>query len=202
MRSTRITVLGIVVFLFLPILSGCLRIDLRCKPKYDIDEDSVFFSKMPPRTENGANIVAFELDGKPYVFPKDGMRDYPVFFSPANWGCFLAKMETGQITEYIFRWNARRNDKKYNQSRAFLEINIPECLSHQKSFSIKGNFQLGGWSSGKDSLSFIVTKFVPEENLICGEFSGELEFTNEYAREKGKIKKGFFDLRYKDSVIY
>ena len=71
MRSTRITALGIVVFLFLQSLSSCLRID---NPRYDIDEDSLFFSRMPPRTETGANIVAFELDGKPYVFPKEGMR--------------------------------------------------------------------------------------------------------------------------------
>ena len=70
MRSTRITVLGIVIFLFLQAaLSSCLRIG---NPRYDIDEDSLFFSRMPPRTEMGANIVAFELDGKPYVFPKEG----------------------------------------------------------------------------------------------------------------------------------
>ena len=60
MRSTRITVLGIVIFLFLQAaLSSCLRIG---NPRYDIDEDSLFFSRMPPRTEMGANIVAFELD--------------------------------------------------------------------------------------------------------------------------------------------
>lgn len=61
MRSARITALGIVVFLFLQSLSSCLRIG---NPRYDIDEDSLFFSRMPPRTETGANIVAFELDGE------------------------------------------------------------------------------------------------------------------------------------------
>ena len=60
MRSTRITALGIVIFLSLQAaLSSCLRIG--GKPKYDIDEDSLFFSRMPPRTETGANIVAFEF---------------------------------------------------------------------------------------------------------------------------------------------
>ncbi len=82
MRSIRITVLGIVVFLFLPILPGCLRINLGGEPGYNIDEDSVFFSKMPPRTENGANIVAFEVDGVPYVFPKEGDERFSLFASP------------------------------------------------------------------------------------------------------------------------
>ena len=201
MRSTRITVLGIVVFLFLQAaLSSCLRIG--GKPKYDIDEDSLFFSRMPPRTETGANIVAFELDGKPYVFPKEGMRDYPVFFSPGNWGCLLAKKKSDQIIEYIFTWTAIRNGKKYNQSVAFLQATIPECLFHQRSFSIRGNLRLGGWFSGKDSLSLIVTRFVPEENLICGEFFGELKFADGHISKRGKITNGFFDLRYKNSVIY
>ena len=199
MRSTRITALGIVVFLFLQSLSSCLRIG---NPRYDIDEDSLFFSRMPPRTETGANIVAFELDGKPYVFPKEGMRDYPVFFSPGNWGCLLAKKKSDQIIEYIFTWTAIRNGKKYNQSVAFLQATIPECLFHQKSFSIRGNLRLGGWFSGKDSLSLIVTRFVPEENLICGEFSGELKFADGHISKRGKITNGFFDLRYKNSVIY
>jgi putative lipoprotein len=201
MRSTRITALGIVIFLFLQAaLFSCLRIG--GKPKYDIDEDSLFFSRMPPRTETGANIVAFELDGKPYVFPKEGMRDYPVFFSPGNWGCLLAKKKSDQIIEYIFTWTAIRNGKKYNQSVAFLQATIPECLFHQKSFSIRGNLRLGGWFSGKDSLSLIVTRFVPEENLICGEFSGELKFADGHISKRGKITNGFFDLRYKNSVIY
>ena len=199
MHSTRITALGIVVFLFLQSLSSCLRIG---NPRYDIDEDSLFFSRMPPRTETGTNIVAFELDGKPYVFPKEGMRDYPVFFSPGNWGCLLAKKKSDQIIEYIFTWTAIRNGKKYNQSVAFLQATIPECLFHQKSFSIRGNLRLGGWFSGKDSLSLIVTRFVPEENLICGEFSGELEYINGNISKRGKITNGFFDLRYKNSVIY
>lgn len=201
MRSTRITALGIVIFLFLQAaLCSCLRIG--GKPKYDIDEDSLFFSRMPPRTETGANIVAFEFDGKPYVFPKEGMRDYPVFFSPANWGCLLAKKKTNQITEYVFTWAAGREDKKYNQTSVFLWTTIPECLFHQESFSIRGNLRLGGWLSGKDSLSLIVTRFVPEENLICGEFSGELEYINGNISKRGKITNGFFDLRYKNSVIY
>ena len=201
MRSTRITVLGIVIFLFLQAaLSSCLRIG--GKPKYDIDEDSLFFSRIHPRTETGTNIVAFEFDGKPYVFPKEGMRDYPVFFSPGNWGCLLAKKKSDQIIEYIFTWTAIRNGKKYNQSVAFLQATIPECLFHQKSFSIRGNLRLGGWFSGKDSLSLIVTRFVPEENLICGEFSGELKFADGHISKRGKITNGFFDLRYKNSVIY
>ena len=199
MRSTRITALGIVVFLFLQSLSSCLRIGT---PRYDIDEDSLFFSRMPPRTETGANIVAFEFDGEPYVFPKEGMRDYPVFFSPANWGCLLAKKKTNQITEYVFTWAAGREDKKYNQTSAFLWTTIPECLFHQKRFSTRGNLRLGGWLSGKDSLSLIVTRFVPEENLICGEFSGELEYIDGNISKRGKITNGFFDLRYKNSVIY
>ena len=201
MRSTRITALGIVIFLFLQAaLSSCLRIG--GKPKYDIDEDSLFFSRMPPRTETGANIVAFEFDGKPYVFPKEGMRDYPVFFSPGNWGCLLAKKTSNQITEYVFTWAAGREDKKYNQTSAYLRAKISESLFHQKSFSIRGKFRLGGWHSGKDSLSLIVTRLVPEENLICGEFSGELEYVNGQISKKGKITNGFFDLQYKDSVIY
>ena len=199
MRSTRITALGIIVFLFLQSLSSCLRIG---NPRYDIDEDSLFFSRMPARTETGTNIVAFEFDGKPYVFPKEGMRDYPVFFSPGNWGCLLAKKKTNQITEYVFTWAAGREDKKYNQTSAFLWTTIPECLFHQKRFSTRGNLRLGGWLSGKDSLSLIVTRFVPEEILICGEFSGELEYINGNISKRGKITNGFFDLRYKNSVIY
>ena len=86
MRSARITALGIVVFLFLQSLSSCLRIG---NPRYDIDEDSLFLRIMPLRTVKGANIVSFELDGKPYVFPKEGMCQ-SIFQAPP-WVCDMEK---------------------------------------------------------------------------------------------------------------
>ena len=98
MRNTRITALGIVVFLFLQSLSSCLRIG---NPRYDIDEDSLFFSRMPPRTETGANIVAFELDGKPYVFPKEGMCQ-SIFQAPP-WVCELKEYtENGVVKGELY----------------------------------------------------------------------------------------------------
>ena len=64
MRRTYFAILGVFISL-LPLVSGCRFFS---PPKYDIGKDSLFFSAMPPRTENGANIVAFEFDGEPYDF--------------------------------------------------------------------------------------------------------------------------------------
>lgn len=136
MRSTRITALGIVIFLFLQAaLSSCLRIG--GKPKYDIDEDSLFFSRMPPRTETGTNIVAFEFDGKPYVFPKEGMRDYPVFFL--------------QVTGDVF-WQRRRPIKSQSMSsrelpegkiRSIIRLLLIFGQKFQKVYFTKKVFPLG-----------------------------------------------------------
>lgn len=69
MRSTRITALGIVIFLFLQAaLSNCLRIG--GKPKYDIDEDSLFFSRMPPRTETGPISLPLNWMESPMSSPR------------------------------------------------------------------------------------------------------------------------------------
>lgn len=198
MRSTRITVLGIVVFLFLPILSGCLRIDLRCKPRYNIDEDSVFFSKMPPRTENGANIVAFELDGKPYVFPKEGM--IPSLFQAPIWVCNMEKMKTNGVVESNIFWMSHRKRKKYNNTHSAICIHLSEENVDQTSFVAKGYIILEKWSSEDNEFFFEVTKHIPSEGLICGRFSGVLR------RETGeairKIDNGFFDLKYTITEVY
>ncbi len=198
MRSTRITALGIVVFLFLPILSGCLRIDLRCKPKYDIDEDSVFFSKMPPRTENGANIVAFELDGKPYVFPKEGMRDYFHFLgSCPNWYCYLnpISLDNTSLLQMSFRWDASRIGKRYNSSSVAIRMdNLDEDLE-KIPFSKEGFLRINSYSS--DKICFFVTKYHPEQHLLCGTFSGPLYEENGSLCEVRYVKNGFFDLEYR-----
>ena len=192
MRSTRITVLGIVVFLFLPILSGCLRINLGGKPGYNIDEDSVFFSKMPPRTENGANIVAFEFDGKPYVFPKEGMRGS--LFLPPHWVCEIGKKDS---VNREFYWRAWRDKKRYNKNMSSFRVEISEEVLNKKSFSAKGLLALGGWASKDEYMRFEITKNIPSEGLICGRFSGMLKRKSEdgtYVYQK--VENGFFDLRY------
>ena len=198
MRSTRITALGIVVFLFLQAaLSSCLRIG--GKPKYDIDEDSLFFSRMPPRTETGANIVAFELDGKPYVFPKEGMIDHLYFLgSPPNWFCYLIPSDENSLQHFSFRWKTSRISKKYNSSSAAIRINnmdMDEDLN-KIPFPKEGFLRINSYSS--DKIIFFVTKYLPEQHLLCGTFSGTLyEGEGENMRKVGLVKNGFFDLEYR-----
>ena len=198
MRNTRITALGIVVFLFLQAaLSSCLRIG--GKPKYDIDEDSLFFSRMPPRTETGANIVAFELDGKPYVFPKEGMRDYFHFLgSYPNWYCYLnpIPLDEDSLLRMSFRWDASRLGKKYNSNTVAIRMdNLDEDLK-KIPFSKKGTLRINSYSS--DKIIFFVTKYLPEQHLLCGTFSGTLyEGEGENMRKVGLVKNGFFDLEYR-----
>ena len=70
MRSIRITALGIVVFLFLQAaLFSCLRIG--GKPKYDIDEDSLFFSRMRPHAPRRVPIsLPLNLMASPMSSPR------------------------------------------------------------------------------------------------------------------------------------
>ncbi len=195
MRSTRITVLGIVVFLFLQALSGCLRIDLRCKPEYDIDEDSVFFSKMPPRTENGANIVAFELDGKPYVFPKDGM--IPSLFQAPIWICELKEYTKNDVLKKELYWKMNRRKKKYNNVSCRVWITLSEENLHQDFFKTCGRISLGSWFCEKEDVIFEITKLNYSERIICGQFSGVLKRNAENGTLISKrIENGFFDLTY------
>lgn len=35
----------------------------------NINEDSLFFAQMPPASQLGVGLVAFEINGKPYVYP-------------------------------------------------------------------------------------------------------------------------------------
>lgn len=72
MRSSRITSSGVVVFLLLQALSSCIRIELGHVSKYDIDKDSLFFRTMPSPSEVGADLVTLELNGTPFVFPREG----------------------------------------------------------------------------------------------------------------------------------
>ena len=197
MRSTRITALGIVIFLFLQAaLSSCLRIG--GKPKYDIDEDSLFFSRMPPRTETGANIVAFELDGKPYVFPKEGMCQ-SIFQAPP-WVCDMEKTKINGIVESEIFWMSWRKGKKYNNSYSAMCIHLSEENVDQALFVAKGYVILGEWSSEDNEISFEVTKHVPLEGLICGRFSGVLKHEREDTYQR--IENGFFDLKYTITEIY
>ncbi len=197
MRSTRITALGIVVFLFLPILSGCLRIDLRCKPKYDIDEDSVFFSKMPPRTENGANIVAFEVDGVPYVFPKEGMRGS--LFLPPPWSCKMETVTQNDTIRNQFEWYANRLCKKYKYNRelSYIEFNLSKENLDKNTFEQKGELGLVSWHTEAEGVTFEITKHDHFRGIICGRFSGVLKVKAKKGTvETKRIENGFFDLTY------
>ena len=153
MRSTRITILGIVVFLFLQALSSCLRIGT---PRYDIDEDSLFFSRMPPRTETGANIVAFELDGKPYVFPKEGMCQ-SIFQAPP-WVCELKEYTENGVVKGELYWKVNRRRKKYNDVSCRMWITLSEGNLHQDSFMTNGRISLGSWFCEKEDIIFEVTR--------------------------------------------
>ena len=199
MRNTRITVLGIVVFLFLQALSSCLRIGT---PRYDIDEDSLFFSRMPPRTETGANIVAFELDGKPYVFPKEGMRKR--FFYTFPWRCNIMTYKEKDSTMISLNWWADRTNKRYCATKSFFQINLSEENLHQEYFETRGKLGLGGWGcegdyvrSEANGISFEITRHDRFRGIICGRFSGVLKTRKEEDPiEMKRIENGFFDLTY------
>ncbi len=194
MRSTRITVLGIVVFLFLPILSGCLRIDLRCKPRYNIDEDSVFFSKMPPRTENGANIVAFEVDGKPYVFPREGMHSSIFSFLPPMWECVWNNRK------YRFVIRANRSSKRYNPHTLNLNLSLPDGKLPEKGDLLKGDLWFDDYHNSEIAITII--KYDQKKKLLCGCFSPEVLKYYETPELNAKVldsvflEGGFFDLIY------
>ena len=200
MRNTRITALGIVVFLFLQAaLSSCLRIG--GKPKYDIDEDSLFFSRMPPRTETGANIVAFELDGKPYVFPKQGMHQE--LFLPFPWTCKIETNKKEDSTTIALHWMADRRDKRYSATKSYFYINLSEENLHQECFKTRGKLGIGVWysegalHSEANGISFEVTRHDRFRRIICGRFSGVLKTRKEEDPiETKRIENGCFDLTY------
>ena len=194
MRSTRITVLGIVIFLFLQAaLSSCLRIG--GKPKYDIDEDSLFFSRMPPRTETGANIVAFEFDGEPYVFPKEGMSQ-SIFQAP-SWVCELKEyIENGVVKGELY-WKVNRRRKKYNDVSCRMWITLLEENLHQDSFMTNGRISLGSWFCEKGDIIFEVTKFDRFNGVICGKISGIMKRSaGDGTVVSRRIENGFFDIAY------
>jgi putative lipoprotein len=154
---------------------------------------------MPPRTETGANIVAFELDGKPYVFPKEGMRDYFHFLgSYPNWYCYLnpIPLDEDSLLRMSFRWDASRLGKKYNSNTVAIRMdNLDEDLK-KIPFSKKGTLRINSYSS--DKIIFFVTKYLPEQHLLCGTFSGTLyEGEGKSMRKVGFVKNGFFDLEYR-----
>ena len=193
MRSTRITALGIVVFLFLQSLSSCLRIG---NPRYDIDEDSLFFSRMPPRTETGTNIVAFELDGKPYVFPKEGMCQ-SIFQAPP-WVCELKEYTENGVVKGELYWKVNRRRKKYNNDVSCrMWITLSEENLHQDSFMTNGRISLGSWFCEKGDIIFEVTKFDRFNGVICGKISGIMKRSaGDGTVVSKRIENGFFDLSY------
>ena len=193
MRSTRITALGIVVFLFLQSLSSCLRIG---NPRYDIDEDSLFFSRMPPRSETGTNIVAFEFDGKPYVFPKEGMCQ-SIFQAPP-WVCELKEYTENGVVKGELYWKVNRRRKKYNNDVSCrMWITLSEENLHQDSFMTNGRISLGSWFCEKGDIIFEVTKFDRFNGVICGKISGIMKRSaGDGTVVSKRIENGFFDIAY------
>lgn len=187
MRRTYFAILGVFISL-LPLVSGCRFFSL---PKYDIDKDSLFFSAMPPRTENGANIVAFEFDGEPYVFPKEGMRQS--FFMAPPWTSKISVRKEKDTIERVFTWHVSRHNKKYNASTSYIHIYLSEENLHQETFKVKGELGLGAWYSGSKGITFEITTHIPSRGLICGRFSGVLKKGTDVPK---KVENGFFDLKY------
>lgn len=187
MRRTYFAILGVFISL-LPLVSGCRFFSL---PKYDIDKDSLFFSAMPPRTENGANIVAFEFDGEPYIFPKEGMRQS--FFMAPPWTSKISVRKEKDTIERVFTWHVSRHNKKYNASTSYIHIYLSEENLHQETFKVKGELGLGAWYSGSKGITFEITTHIPSRGLICGRFSGVLKKGTDVPK---KVENGFFDLKY------
>lgn len=188
MRRTYFAILGVLFISLLPLVSGCRFFS---PPKYDIDKDSLFFSAMPPRTENGANIVAFEFDGEPYVFPKEGMRQS--FFTRLPWTSKISVRKEKDTIERVFIWHADRDNKKYNASTSYIHIYLSEENLHQETFKGKGKLRLGAWHSGSEGITFEITTHIPSRGLICGRFSGVLTKGTDVPK---KVENGFFDLKY------
>ncbi|WP_311140107.1 hypothetical protein [Porphyromonas endodontalis] len=191
MRRTYFAILGVFISL-LPLVSGCRFFS---PPKYDIDKDSLFFSAMPPRTENGANIVAFEFDGESYVFPKEGMRQS--FFTRLPWTSKISVRKEKDTIERVFIWHADRDNKKYNPSTSYIHIYLSEENLHQETFKGKGKLRLGAWHSEGEGITFEITTHIPSRGLICGRFSGVLKGGGGVGTDAPKkVENGFFDLKY------
>lgn len=155
---------------------------------------------MPPRTENGANIVAFELDGVPYVFPKEGMQDYPVLMYGPKWICQVEKMKKDGALKNELNWHSWREDKKYNRSYCAIGIDLPIEEEGRVNFQTNGSLELDTWYFQDDEISFVVTKYIPSKELICGRFSGVLK--DEVTGDSRRVENGFFDLKYTTTEVY
>lgn len=153
------------------------------------------YSAMPPRTENGANIVAFEFDGESYVFPKEGMRQS--FFTRLPWTSKISVRKEKDTIERVFIWHADRDNKKYNPSTSYIHIYLSEENLHQETFKGKGKLRLGAWHSEGEGITFEITTHIPSRGLICGRFSGVLKGGGGVGTDAPKkVENGFFDLKY------
>ncbi len=216
MRSSRITSSGVVVFLLLQALSSCIRIELGHFSKYDIDKDSIFFRTMPSPSEVGADLVALELNGTPFVFPREGVirKHFILKDDERNWTSQMVADTLQNRVEYFIEWHTDRREKKYNPHWAAFYIIIPDSMFQGKLGETKGVFSLGiqhraedgsgfqeRWDCKDWQLSVKITRLNPKRNLISGEFSGTFKHKTADTCKEIEIKKGFFDLHYKNRLI-
>lgn len=177
---------GFLVILFT--LSSCWWVK-GPKRTYRINDDSLFFTKMPPRTQSGADIIAFEIDGKPYVFPAKGSNKNH-FFVPPTWVVSIY-LEKGD--QYYLYFTADRRRKRFN----------PTIFVFGGSFKwgdkvisiIQGGATFGSYESEEGQFSWTIDHIDSVKRQVAGTFSGEV--TSIHDRTKTlKIENGFFDLLY------
>lgn len=184
MRQTLFIALGAVLFLLLQVLAGCIRADLRWQSQDSMKKDTLLFCTMPPYTEGGYNIVAFEVNGTPYLFPKGG-EGVSFHITPERWKCLWNKKQ------HLFIVQTDRGDDKCN----------PHCLRMRLALPVEGCLKKGDVLKGELHIDYFqnmeipvtITRYDPKRNLLCGRFSGILRHYL-IPSHTLPLEKGFFDL--------
>lgn len=160
---------------------------------YRVNDDSLFFTKMPPRTQSGADIVAFEIAGKPYVFPAKGSNKNH-FFVPPTWRASIRREVFGEKAgQYYLSFSVNRRSERFNPTR----------------FSFSGHFKwdndvipiiwtgatFGAYESKEEKFLLTIDCIDSVKRQVSGTFSGEVTSIHDKTKML-KIENGFFDLLY------
>lgn len=159
---------------------------------YRVNDDSLFFTKMPPRTQSGADIIAFEVDGKPYVFPAKGSNKNH-FFVPPTWRASIDREGDEKAGQYYLYFMANRKRQRFN----------PTVFSFTGHFKwdngvvsiIKGGAIFRDYYSKEEQFSWTIDHIDSVKRQVAGTFSGEVTSIHDGTKTL-KIENGFFDLLY------
>ncbi|KGN98319.1 hypothetical protein HQ36_02565 [Porphyromonas gingivicanis] len=163
------------------------------KHTYRINDDSLFFTEMPPRTQSGADIIAFEIDGKPYVFPAKGANKNH-FFVPPTWRASIRQEVFGEKAGlYYLNFMVNRKSEQFNPTR-FSFSGLFKWDSGVISI-VEGGATFGGYESEEGQFSWTIDHIDSVKRQVAGTFSGEVTSIHDKTKTL-KIENGFFDLLY------